>query len=51
LPHRESLWTAKGLPEWDSTSEHLPGERLVVCRNPLLAEARAQAIQAVVRPG
>jgi len=27
----------------EPTSQHFPGERLVVCRNPLLAQARAQA--------
>lgn len=48
-PFRPTLFDQRN--PLDLTSEHFPGERLVVCRNPLLAEERAQAIQAVVRPG
>jgi transposase len=39
-PFQPSLFDEKNLLEL--TSEHFPGERLVVCRNPLLAEERAR---------
>ena len=39
-PFQPSLFDEKNLLELDST--HFPGERLVVCRNPLLAEERAR---------
>lgn len=39
-PFQPSLFDERNLLELDS--EHFPGERLVVCRNPLLAEARAR---------
>ncbi|TCU87807.1 IS1634 family transposase, partial [Roseateles saccharophilus] len=39
-PLQPSLFDERNLLEL--TSEHFPGERLVVCRNPLLAEERAR---------
>lgn len=39
-PFQPSLFDERNLLELDS--EHFPGERLVVCRNPLLAEERAR---------
>jgi hypothetical protein len=39
-PFQPSLFDERNLLEL--TSEHFPGERLVVCRNPLLAEERAR---------
>jgi len=39
-PFQPSLFDQRNLLEL--TSEHFPGERLVVCRNPLLAEERAR---------
>ena len=39
-PFQPSLFDERNLIEL--TSEHFPGERLVVCRNPLLAEERAR---------
>ena len=39
-PFQPSLFDERNLIEL--TSEHFPGERLVVCRNPLLAEDRAR---------
>lgn len=39
-PFQPSLFDQRGLIE--VTSEQFPGERLVVCRNPLLAEERAR---------
>lgn len=39
-PFQHSLFDERNLIEL--TSEHFPGERLVVCRNPLLAEERAR---------
>jgi hypothetical protein len=39
-PFQPSLFDERHLIEL--TSEHFPGERLVVCRNPLLAEERAR---------
>ena len=39
-PFQPSLFDQRNLIEL--TSEHFPGERLVVCRNPLLAEERAR---------
>jgi Transposase DDE domain len=39
-PFQPSLFDARNLLE--VRSEHFPGERLVVCRNPLLAEERAR---------
>ena len=39
-PLQPSLFDARNLLE--VSSEHFPGERLVVCRNPLLAEERAR---------
>jgi hypothetical protein len=39
-PFQPSLFDERNLLE--VTSEHFPGERLVVCRNPLLAEERAR---------
>lgn len=39
-PFQPSLFDEKNLLEL--SSEHFPGERLVVCRNPLLAEERAR---------
>lgn len=39
-PFQPSLFDARNLLE--VSSEHFPGERLVVCRNPLLAEERAR---------
>jgi hypothetical protein len=39
-PFQPSLFDERDLLEL--TSEHFPGERLVVCRNPLLAEERAR---------
>ena len=39
-PFQPSLFDQRNLLELDS--EHFPGERLVVCRNPLLAEERAR---------
>ena len=40
-PFQPSLFDERNLLEI-SSSEHFPGERLVVCRNPLLAEERAR---------
>lgn len=40
-PLQPTLFDERNLLEL--TSEHFPGERLVVCRNPLLAQERAQA--------
>ena len=42
-PFQPSLFDERNLLEL--TSEHFPGERLVVCRNPLLAEERARKRQ------
>lgn len=39
-PFQPSLFDERNLLEVDS--EHFPGERLIVCRNPLLAEERAR---------
>jgi len=39
-PFQPSLFDERNLLELDS--EHFPGERLVVCRNPLLADERAR---------
>jgi len=39
-PFQPSLFDERNLLEF--TSEHFPGERLVVCRNPALAEERAR---------
>jgi len=39
-PFQPSLFDERNLLELDS--DHFPGERLVVCRNPLLAEERAR---------
>ena len=39
-PFQPSLFDERNLIEL--TSEHFPGERLIVCRNPLLAEERAR---------
>ena len=39
-PFQPSLFDERNLLEVNS--EHFPGERLVVCRNPLLAEERAR---------
>ena len=39
-PFQPSLFDERNLIEF--TSEHFPGERLVVCRNPALAEERAR---------
>jgi hypothetical protein len=39
-PFQPSLFDERNLLEL--TSEHFPGERLVVCRNPLLAEERSR---------
>jgi transposase len=39
-PFQPSLFDERNLLELDS--EHFPGERLIVCRNPLLAEERAR---------
>jgi len=39
-PFQTSLFDERNLLEMDS--DHFPGERLIVCRNPLLAEERAR---------
>jgi diadenosine tetraphosphatase ApaH/serine/threonine PP2A family protein phosphatase len=47
-PFQPSLFDERNLLEL--TSEHFPGERLVVCRNPALAEERARKRLELLRP-